>query len=521
MGIKFFLQGKLKYLTLIAAGGLADLALAPFYIFPVLFISFPIFFKILAAAENKIQAFKIGWAFGFGYFVFGLYWIANSLLVDAEKFAWLIPFAVCGIPFGLAIYIGLFALAFRSSQRRLGSSHAAYSSLDPRVKPEDDKCGNWNDIILFSILWVVFELIRTWLFTGFPWNLIGYTALVSTIFSQLASAGGVYLLSYVVIIISLLPLYYKNKKSLVGVVALVGIIILYGLLCFGKGEGDLDKTAKVIIFQPNVEQSLKWEPLAAKKQFIENIDFMQTLDYKNADIVLWPESGAPYYLNRQQPVTDLLRRVAPDNGVLVTGGLRSSGESKSNYQVWNTLYAISKDGIYQSYDKIHLVPFGEFVPFRNYLPLEKITPGALDFSQGGKREVMKYKNGPGFLPLICYEVTFPEFSHSAVKPDLLVNVTNDGWFGNSTGPYQHLAMSQMRSIEQGVPMLRAANTGVSAIIDKNGRIVKSLAYNQHGFLSADLELNNSVTIYSLYGDWIIFGLIIISVEFLLIFRRKV
>lgn len=495
---KFF-QGRLKYLTLFLAGGIADLAQAPFYIFLVLLLSFPVFFKILNTANNKKQAFKIGWMFGFGYFVFGLYWIANSLLVDAEKFAWLIPFAVCGIPFGLAIYIGLMAIVYHVLAKRNIHYH-------------------WSNIILFALLWVIFEILRAYLFTGFPWNLIGYTSLAMMNFAQVGAIGGVYLLSFCVIILSLMPLYYKQIRIALPVL----LIFIYGY-SYGVQHQELKrpdaKKAKIVIFQPNVEQSLKWDPLAAKKQFIENIDANSKKEFKDADILLWPETGVPYYLNRQQLVAELLQRVAPDNGVLITGGLRSTGEAKEDFQVWNTLYAVTQEGIYQQYDKIHLVPFGEFVPFRKYLPLEKITPGSVDFTSGEKREVMRYKDGPGFLPLICYEVIFPEFSHSQTKPDLLLNITNDGWFGDSTGPYQHLSMSQMRAIEQGVPLLRAANTGVSAVINEFGHIDHSLAYGQRGFLTADIELNKLDTIYSLYGNYVIFGLIIIFSAILLIYRK--
>ena len=329
---KFF-NGKLKYLTLFLAGAVADLALAPFQFFPILFVSFPIFFKILDAAKTRKQAFLIGWTLGFGYFVFGLYWIANSLLVDAERFAWLVPFAVCGIPFGLAIYIGLFSLAY----------HGFSKKFEPSAR-----------VILFATLWVIFELLRTWLFTGFPWNLIGYTALFSYDFSQIAALGGVYLLSYLVIILSLLPVYYKNKHMLVGLllVAILGIIFDYHHLKFDTV--DSSKTAKVMIFQPNIEQTLKNDELEAKRQFIENIDYMKYIENKNADIILWPESGVPYDLSHHPSIAGLLSEVAPENGLLVTGALRSEGETHEDYRIWNTLYAISKHGIYESYDKIHL-----------------------------------------------------------------------------------------------------------------------------------------------------------------------
>ena len=143
----------------------------------------------------------------------------------------------------------------------------------------------------------------------------------------------------------------------------------------------------------------------------------------------------------------------------------------------------------------------------------------MDFSSGDQRRVIRYGNGPGFLSLICYEVIFPEFSHSVEKPDLLINITNDGWFGASTGPYQHLAMARMRSIEQGVPLLRAANTGVSAVIDANGTILNSLGLNKRGHLISHLELRKANTIYSVYGNAIIFGLILITCVILIV-RRK-
>lgn len=496
--MKKLLQGKLKYLTLFFAGGLADLAFAPFYFFPVLLVSFPVFFKVLESAISKKQAFRIGFMFGFGYFVFGLYWIANSLLVDASKFAWLIPFSVCGIPFLLSFYTGFFAVYYHFTSRSFG------------IKAK---------IILFASLWVVFEFLRTWLFFGFPWNLIGYTGLVSITFSQIAGIGGVYLLSFLVIIITLLPVYYKNYS----LVALT-VIAVIGSFAFGYVElqapAQKAQTKKIMIFQPNIEQTLKWEPQMAKMNFLNDVEYVKEQNYQDKDLVIWPESGVPYYLNNQPWIVDILKQVAPDNGVVVTGALRAEGDSRENYQVWNTLYAVSADGIYKYYDKIHLVPFGEFVPFRKYLPIDKITPGAVDFSRGANRDIIKFGTGPSFLSLICYEVIFPEYARSEQSPDVIVNVTNDGWFGNSTGPYQHLAMAQMRAIEEGVPVLRAANTGISAVIGPNGKIITSLGYGKRGIIEANVELRPKQTIYKTKGDIIIFVLILIAMFLILILRKK-
>ena len=492
-----FLQGKLKYLTLFIAGGLADLSLAPFYIFPVLFISFPVFYKILSGATNKKQAFLIGWMFGFGFFVFGLYWIANSLLVDAEKFAWLIPFAVCGIPFGLAIYVGLFGAAYQILRRD----------------------NNWQNILLFASLWVIFEYLRGILFTGFPWNLIGYAALFSNWFAQSAALGGVYLLSFFIVVIALLPSYYKAKIFTVIVIILTVLNFAYGYVHVNQSIAPAKKL-KLLLFQPNIAESMKWEPEVSKEQFVENVKYLKTLDFKNKDIVLLPETGVPFDLSRQPLVVQALKEVTPANGLLVTGALRSEGKTLADYKVWNTLYTISQQGVYSFYDKVHLVPFGEFVPLRKYLPfINKITPGNVDISSGEKTELIKY-NGFSFLSLICYEIIFPEYAASKPQPDFIVNVTNDGWFGNSTGPYQHLAMAQMRAIEQGEPVIRDANSGISAVIDGHGKLLQTLPLSVRGVIDYELELRKTVTIYALYGDKIIFGLIIIIMIALFLYRKK-
>ena len=486
---------KRKRLTCFLAGAVAVLSLAPFYVPLVLFVSFPVLLNFLDNAQTKRESFWHGWWFGFGYFVFGLYWISNSLMVDFTKFFWLIPFALTLIPAAAAIFTG--AVAYIYSTLLSGNKFA--------------------NALLFASLWVAAELARTYIpFGGFPWNLIGYAGLFSTEFAQIAAIGGVYLLGFVIIIVSLIP-YYKQNKIAVAAACIVVIAtfvpITYATHVLGKKH--------IVIFQPNVEQTMKWDPQKFQNQFVENVEKVKAQNFSDDSIVIWPEASVPYSLNENPDVLDFIKEATPKNGLTILGALRSlRGDDGAIKEVWNSVYFISQKGIEGYYDKHHLVPFGEYVPFRKSLPLEKITPGALDFSTGGKPTPIKLA-GVGFLPLICYEIIFPELANSDISTDFSVNITNDAWFGNSTGPQQHLAAARLRAIEQQRYVLRSANTGVSAIIASNGNVIKSLGYNQAGFIELDVPTSQPVkTIYSSLRLKLILPVIILSIVFAYFLRKK-
>ena len=483
------------------AGSLANLALAPFEIFPVLFLSFPVLLWALDNAQNKKQAFWRGWWFGFGYFIFGLYWIANSLLIEADKFWWLIPFSVAGIPFGLAFFTGAVG--------------AAYFALSRKIS-------NLAKIFLFSALWVMAEIARTYVpFGGFPWNLIGYSTLAITKFSQIASVGGVYLAGYFAVLFAMVPVVRKSNLSMFLIAAIAAMV-----LCYGQYKVNYDRyiTTKGIvkIVQPNIEQKMHWDEAQKEKNFeaiLEQAKITKMESLEPPKFIILPESGVPYHLNREPEKVKQIAAIAPKDGFVITGALRSEVHAPSLLEVWNTIYVINdKAEIVAHYDKYHLVPFGEYVPLRSLLPIDKITPGALDFSAGEKPSVIEQISA---LPLMCYEIIFPEYSRSSTRPEFILNLTNDAWFGNSTGPHQHLAAARMRAIEQGVPVIRAANTGISAIIDSKGNILQQIGLDQKAVLLEYVPYRTlDKSIYSRFNYLAVLLLMIFSGSFV-IFSRKI
>ena len=500
-------EGKKKYLTVFVAGALADFALAPFDFLPILFISFPLFLialeKITPPLSPPIKgggwvAFWLGWWFGFGHFLFGLYWISNSLLIDADRFAWLIPFAAAGIPAVLAIYIALVGLVY----------HA--------VRP---KFGEIGRILIFINLWVLAEILRSYLFTGFPWNLIGYSSFFALPLAHLASLGGIYLLSWVVMLIAFLPLAYKSKLYRLAVILIVGFsFVRFGLIITNS---DVNDAINVRIVQPNIEQTLKWDAQEKNRQLYETLHLTGKNLPDDTDLIILPETGIPFHLNREDGILDMITSRLPENTAMVTGALRSVGDTRESYKVWNSMYLIDKSGIRAYYDKYHLVPFGEYVPFSEILPREKITQGGFNLQKGENIMSISTNSGLNILPQICYEIIFPDYSQKGKDIDLIINATNDAWFGVSSGPYQHLASARMRAIERGVPVIRAANTGVSAVINKYGIIQDSIPLNQKGYIDVVISKNSiSATTYSAIGKKLILLLIVIITVFLL-FRKKI
>lgn len=435
-------------------GGLSVLALAPFEFLPILLLTFPLFFKTLNH-ETKTKKFWLGWWFGFGYFVFGLYWISNSLLVDAEKFAWMIPFAIAGIPSVLAFYIAITAWVYG------------------KLKSKFNEIGQ---VILFISLWVVAEIARNYLFTGFPWNSIGYASLFALPLAHIAAYGGVFLASFVVLLIAFLPLLYRSKIALLAIALALGLGSYSYLFEESSGKG-----LKVRLVQPSVEQSLKWIPELKAKQLVETMELAGQGDANEFDFIIWPEAGVPFHLNRNPQIIEKIAEITPKDGYSIVGSLRSEGDNSETYKIWNSIYIINADAeIVAIYDKRHLVPFGEYVPFRDALPVDKITPGQFDISSGLGPEILQVDDWK-MIPLICYEVIFPRYS-AVENGDFILNITNDGWFGDSTGPHQHLAMARMRAIEQGKPVFRAANNGISAIISSKGEVLDSLHLNKRAVL---------------------------------------
>ncbi len=494
-----------KKLIAFFAGAFAALAFAPINFFLALAVSFPIFFLLIEKTEAKKQIFWIGFFFGFGHFIAGIYWISISLLVDADHFAWLIPFALTIIPGILAIYIGLTALTFRFFCDRF---HVEKIS---------------KKLVIFSLCWLFFEFLRANLLSGFPWNLMGYTWLFSVDFAQLGSVFGVYGLSFFAVLVGLLPIiFFKQKLSKSDkIFAAAMVLFLCGNVVFSHFYIDdskiiTEKNSKLRLVQPNIKQEIKWDEEQKYKDFFRQIKMSNSEDSVGVKATIWPETAVPYVIDSHPILLNYLKSAAPRDGVLITGGLRV--EEK---KVWNSVFVIGQNGVEKYYDKHHLVPFGEYVPLHKFLSfllldsvVDGITGGGSGFDEGDGAKTLLV-DGFSFSPLICYEVIFSgEIVDHQNRPDLLINLTNDAWFGNSSGPYQHLNMAKMRAIEYGLPLVRVANTGISALIDPFGRIVNKIDLNQAKAVDVDLIKNSETTIYATYRFAPLLILIIFSCFFL-------
>ncbi|MEN8237300.1 MAG: apolipoprotein N-acyltransferase [Pseudomonadota bacterium] len=506
-----------SYLEALTLGALTALALPPIGGVPILFLTFPRFLKLfsLQSGSNSRQAFFIGWWFGFGFFVAGLYWIAFSLHVDLQRFFWLIPFAVLGIPAILAIYIGLITLITRFL-RVQGLS----------------RC------LLFAVLWTGFEWIRGHFFFAFPWNLIGYSWDRFPSFLQLAAYVGIYGVSLVTVFLAtLLNLWdeWKNRKLARSLMttAFVLSLIIWGIIgsmrLYDSAPSKFStKSTMIRLVQPNIEQKIKWRRDTAQAQFQHLLKLTtqpaDDLWNKQPDIIVWPESAVPFFLDESQHALNIIANVLPDNSILITGAPRRTFGEPKPFTLWNSVFAINHQGeIVGVYDKFHLVPFGEYLPLRKLLPtIPKITEGTIDYSAAKGPQTLELPGLPPVSPLVCFEGIFPSevTATQGPRPKWLLNITNDAWFGYTSGPFQHFASVRVRAIEEGLPLIRVANSGISGIIDAYGRVIATLGLNKNGVLNVLLPPPiKEQTFYGRFGDLILVKLIGLLLILSLLVRR--
>lgn len=474
------LTGIKRNLAAFLFGACATAALPPVFALPLLLVAFPGLMWLLESASSQKRAFWDGWWFGLGHFITGLYWFCVALLVDPVKFAWLIPFTLLGLNGIIAIYIGVFGLIFFH-----------FNATKPIIR-----------LTAFTLLWVGMEYARSILFTGFPWNLIGYIWTFADAPIQSAYYMTIYGLSALTIALFTAPALLADKDNSRRTTMVPGLVILFlALANAGWGAHRLSQhptqyvegiTLRLV--QANIPQSLKWDPKHQSEALRSHIRLTRSEGYENVTHVIWPETAMPYMLEGSSPWPDMLAQtVVPPKGALITGVLRARGKGE-DWKIWNSLQAIGESGqIIATYDKHHLVPFGEFVPFRSILPIDKITPGSTDFSRGAGPATLQLDGLPSFSPLICYEIIFPgEVTATETKPEWLLNITNDAWFGRSSGPYQHFHMARMRAVEEGLPLMRVANSGISAAIDAYGRVLKHVPLGASGVITSPLPapINN-------------------------------
>ena len=506
----------------LAAGALSALAMAPFNAWPVLLITFPVMVWLIDGAgagrwRGVPAAAMAGWWFGLGYFVPGLYWIGYAFLVDASTFAWLLPFAVLGLPAYLALFTAFgFALA-----RLIWTRDAS------RV------------IALASTL-TLSEWLRGHVLTGFPWNAFGYALTEPLALAQTASLIGLWGLTFLSVAIFASPAVLIDGRSRgrrPWIVPMLALLLLVAMAIFGTVRLMLHPTTNVAkvklrIMQPNLQQDVRFN-YAAKAEVMQKYLTLsdrasgpQSTGVRDASILIWPESAFPFFLTREGDAMAQIADLLPKGTVLITGAVRAPDLPPGTRitRAYNSIYVIDHDGsVLSVYDKLHLVPFGEYLPFQNlmeklgFVQLTKVQGG---FIPGERRRTMEIPTAPRALPLICYEAIFPgDVVARDDRPGWIVNLTNDGWFGISTGPYQHLQQVRLRAIEEGLPAVRAANTGISAVIDPMGRIVARLGLGLEGVLDSSLPSAIPPTIYARAGDIPAAAIVVAALIFVI--RRRV
>jgi apolipoprotein N-acyltransferase len=486
-----------RHLAALLLGVLAAASLPPVDMTPVLLISFPGLVWLTDGNTGYRSAFALGWSFGFGFFLAGLYWIAAALFVDIAQFWWLVPFAVAGVPAGLAIFTGTALLV----------SHALCRLL---------RLGGTGRVLALVLCWCGAEWLRGHILTGFPWNLIGYAwsgAFPGALaLLQFASLTGIYGLSLLTVLVACLPARlgdFSGRRSfaLIAVVALIALPASWGAWRLANGHpGDVPNVTLRLV-QPSIPQTMKQDPAALLGNFRRLFALSTSPATEPPTAIIWPEDAAPPFLDRDGGARQALAQAVPQNGYIITGTTRTDPAPEPPTHVWNSMVAVDHDGnIRASYDKFHLVPFGEYVPLRGILPMQKITPGAIDFSAGPGPRTITLPGLPPFSPLICYEAIFPNaVVDPAHRPDWLLNITDDAWYGFTSGPFQHLAIARLRAIEEGLPLARAGDNGVSAMFDPYGRVTARLALDDVGVLDVKLPEPLPPTPYSRLGDIPFFG----------------
>lgn len=494
-------QGKKRYFLSVILGSLLGLALAPFYLIPAAIIGLTCHLWQLESCTSKKQAFWLGWFFGLGFFVVGLYWISFALLVDIKQFGWMIPFAMFGIPAVLAFYTAIVSLTTYKLPQK-GS-----------IK-----------VILFAVIWTTAEMLRGFLFTGFPWNLIGYIWTFSDAMLQVTSITGIFGLSFITILVFAMPFSIKwneKRKNLIPtILAFASVIFIFALGQYRLFKAEnIYHPNKVRIVQGNIQQDEKWDENSRSDIVNKYLAMTVSKPFDTVKYVVWPEAAIPFYIEEDSPLTDAIGKVTPQNGLLITGSIHAE-KSELGFieKVYNSVHTIDHNGtVLAVYDKHHLVPFGEYVPFRSILPIEKITPGMIDFSQGDGIKTLPVLGMPAFSPLICYEAIFPNaVIDKNDPPQIMINVTNDAWYGNSSGPYQHFNMVRVRAVEHGIPLIRAANTGISGVIDPYGRILSKTKLGQDAVLDEQIPKPlEHPTLYTKFGNYTIILIMIIMSGFVL------
>ncbi len=494
-------------------GALAATALSPFDLTPVLLISFWGLVWLAKGSVSRGDAALLGWSFGFGFFLAGLYWIAAALFVDIASFWWLVPFAAIALPAGLALFTAAAILVTHELSRRFALTGSA-------------------PILVLAASWALAEWLRGHILTGFPWNLLGYAWAGAfpggLAMLQSTAVIGIYGLSLLTVVAAALParlgdLDRRRHWAAGAALLLVALPLAAGALRLTDAPRETVPGVLLRLVQPSIAQTMRIEPSTLRENFQRLLALTASPGAAPVTDVVWPEAAAPPLLERadREGVRRAIAAVLPKGGLLLTGSERAVPLSGPVVEVWNSLDVIDDRGaIIATYDKGHLVPFGEYVPLRGILPMDKITPGTMDFSAGPGPRTLSLPHLPPVSPLICYEAIFPGAAiDPAHRPGWLLNITNDAWYGTTSGPFQHLSIARVRAVEEGLPLVRSANNGVSAVFDAYGRVVGRLDLNVVGVLDAPLPVALPPTPYEGARAWPFWGGMLLLLVFVALRSR--
>lgn len=471
---------------LLGLGAVSALAFPPTSLVFVLWLCFPFLLRAIDRSANWKGAFACAWWFGLGHFGAGLYWIACSFLVDPWRFGWLIPFAIGGLGAFLSIYLG-----FAAALARL-------------VAP------GWPRLLVFSAAWAAGEYLRGVVLTGFPWNPLGSAWAAIDPVLQIVSVIGTFGLSLLTCFIASAPgLFFRSRREGISATAaaivLFAAIAVWGAARIPAGPQPVQPGIRLRLVQASIPQTLKWVATMRVDHFRRQAVLTRSPAEIPPTLVIWPETAAPSYLDEDPGARQAMASLVPPGGLMLVGVLRGTPEGVEPMRLWNSLQALDGKGdILGQYDKAHLVPFGEYTPYSDLLHLPKLTPGSTDLSAGPGPQTLALPGLPPVAPLICYEAIFPgAIVDEAHRPAWMLNVSNDGWFGTSSGPYQHFAAARMRAIEEGLPLVRNANDGISGVIDPYGRVIARLGLNAVGIVDSDLPQPAPPTIFARMGSWVL------------------
>ena len=493
----------LLYLLVFVLGLISSISLPPYNFFFLNFFSYPaLLWILLINPKDKLKSFNIGWIFGFGYFFSNLYWITNSLTFE-DIFKPLIPFALILIPLFLGLFYGLSTLSF--------------SFLNPKK--------NFLSILILATSFSIFEYIRSFVFGGFPWNLISYSFVNYLEFIQLLSIIGTYAFNSIIIILFLLPtvLFFNYKKNFKISILIFSFLLLSFNYFFGVSnlrshelveKKDLGFTIKIISPNININRYFQNEN---PKEFVSELINISDPNSQIETLFILPEGiFSSIYFEDFKKMKYLFSNNFSKKHKIILGM-----NMFENQKIYNSLLVLDNElNILGRYNKNKLVPFGEFIPFEKILGnlgLKKITQGYQSFSADTQRDPIRLY-GYNFIPLICYEIIYSgKINKSEENYDFILNISEDGWFGNSIGPYQHFSHSVFRSIEEGKHLIRSSNNGISAFINPKGQAIKKKLTTDKGFVEIKSFKKSNKTIFSIHGNKIFFYFLSIYISLIFFF----